>query len=36
VKPTVTTFALDDAMDAYRAMEAGKFEGRLVIAPNRA
>jgi propanol-preferring alcohol dehydrogenase len=35
VKPTVTTFALDDAMDAYRAMEAGKFEGRLVVEPNR-
>jgi propanol-preferring alcohol dehydrogenase len=36
VTPTVTTFALDDAMDAYRAMEAGKFEGRLVVEPNRA
>jgi propanol-preferring alcohol dehydrogenase len=35
VKPAVTTFALDDAMDAYRAMETGKFQGRLVVDPNR-
>jgi propanol-preferring alcohol dehydrogenase len=36
VTPTVTTFALDAAMDAYRAIEAGQFEGRLVVEPTRA
>jgi hypothetical protein len=30
----VTTYTLDDAMDAYRAMEAGQCEGRLVVRPN--
>jgi propanol-preferring alcohol dehydrogenase len=36
VKPMVTTYGFDAAMDAYRAMEAGEFEGRLVVQPNRA
>jgi propanol-preferring alcohol dehydrogenase len=36
VKPRVTTFTLEDAMDAYRTMEAGKLEGRAVITPGPA
>ncbi len=31
VRPKVTTFNLDTAMDAYRAMEAGRLEGRAVV-----
>jgi len=33
LQPKVTTFTLDTAMDAYRAMEAGRLEGRAVIVP---
>ena len=33
LRPKVTTFTLDTAMDAYRAMEAGRLEGRAVIVP---
>jgi len=35
LRPRVTTFALDAAMDAYRAMEAGKLEGRAVVVPGQ-
>jgi propanol-preferring alcohol dehydrogenase len=33
LKATITTFALDDAMDAYRQMQAGTLNGRAVILP---
>jgi propanol-preferring alcohol dehydrogenase len=33
IHPMIKTFALDDAMDAYRAMETGAAEGRAVIVP---
>ena len=35
LRPRVTTFALDAAMDAYRALEAGKLEGRAVVVPGQ-
>jgi propanol-preferring alcohol dehydrogenase len=34
LRPVVKTFNLEEAMDAYRAMEAGELEGRAVIVPN--
>lgn len=33
IRPKVTTFPLDEAMDAYRALENGKIDGRAVVAP---
>jgi alcohol dehydrogenase, propanol-preferring len=33
VRPTVTTFSLDDAIDAYQQLEARRLEGRAVIVP---
>jgi len=33
LRPTVTTFNLDTAMDAYRQMEGGQLEGRAVVVP---
>lgn len=33
VAPRITTFPLDRALEAYRAMEAGQLEGRAVIVP---
>ena len=33
LRPKVTTFTLDTAMDAYTALEAGRLEGRAVIVP---
>ncbi|MGW0503912.1 NAD(P)-dependent alcohol dehydrogenase [Micromonospora sp. NPDC003241] len=33
VRPKITTFGLDDAMDAYRRMQDGTLEGRAVIVP---
>jgi propanol-preferring alcohol dehydrogenase len=33
IRPKVTTFPLDEAMDAYRALENAKLEGRAVITP---
>jgi alcohol dehydrogenase, propanol-preferring len=33
VSPEVTTFSLDDAMDAYRQMADGTLRGRAVIVP---
>lgn len=33
LRPKVTTFNLDTALDAYTAMEAGRLEGRAVIVP---
>jgi alcohol dehydrogenase, propanol-preferring len=35
VRPKVSTFTLESAMDAYLAMEAGRLEGRAVIVPGR-
>lgn len=32
--PKITTFALEDAMDAYRQMADGRLEGRAVIVPS--
>ena len=34
VKPEVTTFALDDVLDAYRQMQDGTLKGRAVIVPD--
>ena len=34
VRSRVTKFSLDRAMDAYRALEAGRVEGRAVVVPN--
>lgn len=33
VRSRVTTFGLEHAMDAYRAMEEGRLEGRAVVVP---
>jgi alcohol dehydrogenase, propanol-preferring len=34
LRPTITTFTLDQAREAYRAMENGTVEGRSVVVPN--
>lgn len=34
IRPKVTTFSLENAMDAYRLMEQGKLAGRAVIVPS--
>ncbi|MGY1616106.1 NAD(P)-dependent alcohol dehydrogenase [Geodermatophilus sp. SYSU D00691] len=34
ITPEITTFGLDDAMDAYRQMQDGSLRGRAVIVPN--
>ena len=36
LRPRITTFPLTEAMDAYRQIQAGKLEGRAVIAPTPA
>ena len=36
LRPKVTTFTLDEAMEAYRRMENGTAEGRAVVVPGRA
>jgi propanol-preferring alcohol dehydrogenase len=33
LRPKITTFALDDALDAYSTLEAGGLDGRAVIVP---
>jgi len=33
ITPEITTFSLDDAMDAYRQMQDGTLRGRAVIVP---
>jgi alcohol dehydrogenase, propanol-preferring len=33
LRPKVTTFALDNAPDAYAALEAGRLDGRAVVVP---
>jgi propanol-preferring alcohol dehydrogenase len=35
IRPKITTFDLDTAMDAYRRMESGRLEGRAVVVPTR-
>jgi alcohol dehydrogenase, propanol-preferring len=35
VRPRITTYDLDTAMDAYRSMESGRLEGRAVVVPTR-
>ncbi len=35
VRPEVTTFNLDTAMDAYMALEAGRLKGRAVVVPSQ-
>jgi propanol-preferring alcohol dehydrogenase len=35
IRPRVTTFPLDAAVDAYRHLEAGQIEGRAVVTPAR-
>lgn len=34
LRPKVTTVGLDEAINAYQAMAAGKLEGRAVVVPN--
>lgn len=34
LRPKVTTFALEDALEAYRLMEKGELEGRAVVVPS--
>ena len=34
LKPKITTFPLEGAMDAYRQMAEGRLEGRAVIVPD--
>jgi propanol-preferring alcohol dehydrogenase len=34
LRPKITTFGLDAAIDAYRAIQTGKLEGRAVIVPS--
>jgi propanol-preferring alcohol dehydrogenase len=34
IQPRVSTFTLDDALDAYRTLKAGEIEGRAVVVPN--
>jgi alcohol dehydrogenase, propanol-preferring len=34
LRPKITTFDLDAAIDAYRAMQTGELEGRAVIVPS--
>jgi propanol-preferring alcohol dehydrogenase len=36
LRPKITTLGLDAAIDAYRAMQNGKLEGRAVIVPSPA
>ncbi|MCL8251739.1 NAD(P)-dependent alcohol dehydrogenase [Aeromicrobium fastidiosum] len=36
VTPDVTVYSLDDALEAYRALEAGELSGRAVVAPHGA
>ena len=33
LRPTITTFPLERAVDAYAALEAGKLDGRAVVVP---
>ncbi len=33
IRPTITTFSLDDAVRAYSALAAGEIEGRAVVIP---
>ena len=34
LRPTITTFPLERALDAYAALEAGKLDGRAVVVPS--
>ena len=34
IRPLVERFSLDDALEAYRRLEAGELSGRAVVAPN--
>jgi propanol-preferring alcohol dehydrogenase len=34
IRPDVERFAMDDALDAYRKMEAGQLAGRAVVTPH--
>jgi alcohol dehydrogenase, propanol-preferring len=34
IRPLVERFAMDDALDAYRRLEAGELEGRAVVTPH--
>ena len=33
LRPKITTFSLENAVEAYRALEAGDLEGRAVVVP---
>jgi propanol-preferring alcohol dehydrogenase len=34
VRPTITSFTLEQAVDAYHQLEAGELDGRAVIVPS--
>jgi propanol-preferring alcohol dehydrogenase len=34
IRPLIERFSLDDALEAYRRLEAGELSGRAVVAPN--
>lgn len=34
ISPLVTRYSLDDALDAYRALQAGELDGRAVVVPH--
>jgi propanol-preferring alcohol dehydrogenase len=36
IRPEITTFPLDRAPEAYRALQAGTVTGRAVVVPNHA
>jgi alcohol dehydrogenase, propanol-preferring len=36
IRPKIRTYPLEEAREAYRAMETGQFEGRAVIVPSKA
>ena len=34
IRPEIERFALDDALEAYRRLEAGELSGRAVVVPH--
>lgn len=34
ISPLVTRYSLDDALEAYRALQAGELDGRAVVVPH--
>lgn len=36
IRPDIEVFSMDNALEAYRRLEAGEISGRAVVAPHRA